>query len=105
MSDTTTNDTPQILIEFPQKAGIQQVSLTPENISKKSANAMEAAMSTIQQMAQKVTTTVKKMTYKPSEVEVSFGLKFDMESGVLIAKTGVEAGLDVTLKWDLKEDK
>lgn len=105
MSDTTANDTPQILIEFPQKAGIQQVSLTPKDVSKKSAKALDAAMHTIQEMAHKVTTAVTGIAHKPSEVEVSFGLKFDVESGVLIAKTGLEAGLDVTLKWDLTEKK
>ena len=105
MSDIATNNTPQILIEFPQKPGIQQVSLTPENVSKKSANALEAAMSTIRQMSDKVAAAVKDIAHKPSEVEIEFGLKFDVESGVLIAKTGMEAGLNVTLKWDLTEKK
>jgi hypothetical protein len=105
MSDTTSSDAPQVLIEFPQKAGIQQVTLKPEDVSKKSAEALDAAMTTIQQMSDKVTAAVRAVAQKPSEVEIEFGLKFDVETGVLIAKTGVEAGLNVTLKWDLTEKK
>ena len=103
MSDATPNDTPQILIEFPSKPGIQKVSLKPKDVSEKSAKALDAAMQTIQQMADKVTSTMWEIAQKPSEVAVEFGLKFDVESGVLLAKTSVEAGLNVTLKWNLRE--
>jgi len=104
MTTVTIDENAPILIEFPPKAGIQQVSLSLEDLGDKSAKAFESAMKTIQQMGQRVTTAVKSMAQKPSEVEVSFGLKFDVESGVLIAKAGMEAGLNVKLKWELKKD-
>jgi len=34
------------------------------------------------------------------EVQVEFGVKLDVEAGALIAKTGVEATINVTLTWE-----
>lgn len=35
----------------------------------------------------------------PDEIEVSFGVRLTAEAGAVIAKGGVEAHLDVTVRW------
>jgi hypothetical protein len=39
------------------------------------------------------------MAERPAGVQVAFGLKFDAEAGAFIAKTGMEASVNVTLTW------
>ena len=89
----------QILIEFTPKPGLKQVSLKPVELAKKSAEAVDGAMSTINHMAQRLNKTISEITRPPSEVEIAFGLKFDAEWGAIIAKTGLEASINVKLQW------
>jgi hypothetical protein len=56
-------------------------------------------MRIVRQMSARLTHTVDEMTHRPSDVELSFGIKFDAEAGALIAKAGVEAAVSVTLRW------
>ncbi len=90
-----------VLVEFATGPGEQRLSVKSrlDSITEKSGEAVQSAMDTIHNMADKIAATVKKMTASPSEVEVSFGIKFDAQAGVLIASTGLEASLQVKLKW------
>jgi hypothetical protein len=65
----------------------------------------EAAMTVIRQAAVRVVETVNGIaeSARPSEVEVSFGVKFANEVGAFIAKTGVDASLNVKLKWTARD--
>ncbi|NUO59355.1 MAG: hypothetical protein HOV71_11350 [Hamadaea sp.] len=88
-----------IKIEFARRAGVQDVTVTPVDIVRRSGVAVGEAMSLVRQMAENVRQTVHDMVERPSEVEISFGIKFDSEAGALVAKAGVEAALNVTLRW------
>jgi hypothetical protein len=90
-----------ILVEFAVGPGVQQVAAIRgiDVLTDKSNEAVQSAMDTIHNMADKVAATVKKMTASPSEVEVTFGLKFDAKAGVLVASTGLQASVQVKLKW------
>jgi hypothetical protein len=44
-------------------------------------------------------------TLKPSELELSFGLKFSAKAGVVIASTDAEATLSLTAKWVERVEK
>ena len=62
----------------------------------------DKAMALIRVSAEQVASTVQAVAEasRPSEVEVCFGVKMDGESGIaFLAKTGVEAQLQVKLKW------
>jgi hypothetical protein len=37
---------------------------------------------------------------EPACVEVSFGIKFDIQAGAIIAKTGLESSLNVKMVWN-----
>ena len=60
---------------------------------------MKKAMDTIQNMAERINSTIESNddNNKPDNVEVQFGLKFDGELDIVIAKAGVEASIIVTL--------
>jgi hypothetical protein len=90
-----------ILVDFPPRAGTaaKVALLSAEQVAEKSAHAVDRAMETIRGMAERVATTVKNITEKPQAVEVAFGLKLDAEAGALIAKTGVEATINVKITW------
>ena len=96
-----------ILVEFAPRPGVRQVSLAPEDIAKKSAQALDKAMSTIRLMGQRVTETVKSIDLvdRPSKVVLEFGLKLDTEAGALIAKSGAEASFKVALTWERPDEK
>jgi len=56
----------------------------------------------IQSIAEEVDRTIKGIdeAHKPNSTEVGFGLKFNGDLDVIIAKAGVEASINVTLRWE-----
>jgi len=90
----------KVVVEFPPRAGRQQVALKPDEAVQRSAEALDRSMDTIRHMAKRVTTTMDSLGgVRPDEVTVKFGIKFDAEAGAIIAKAGVEASMDVELVW------
>ena len=65
----------------------------------RSAFAVARAMTTIQEMADKVVAAARQATEPPDELQVEFGIKLDAVAGALIAKAGASASLNVTLTW------
>jgi len=88
-----------ILVEFDIPPGVRQVKLSTENLAEKSAEALDGAMSTLRQLAQRFHETVDALAGHPSETELSFGIKLEAEAGALIAKVGGEATIGVKLTW------
>ena len=99
MSNSTNDDNALILVDLNPPGSMLEVALDPQDLAQKSAEAINKAMNTISQMAQRTITAIDTVTNKPSEVEVEFGIKLDVESGALIAKTGAEASLTVKMVW------
>jgi hypothetical protein len=111
-SNNTTfqSDSSQILflIEPSEASGVKTVSLRfwkKVDLAKKSEEAMNNAMNTIQNVAKRVNSTIQRIDAhnKPDNVEVEFGLKFNADLDVVIAKAGVEASIVVTLSWTQKK--
>ncbi|MGD0339515.1 MAG: CU044_2847 family protein [Bacteroidota bacterium] len=103
MPTFTIEENSPILVELTSRPGVQKTALLPADIAEKSAKALENAMNTIHSMAQRITNTMDALVKKPSQVELEFGIKLDVESGALIAKAGAEAHLNVKLIWEHKE--
>lgn len=61
---------------------------------------MDKALVVMQSTAQKVNSAIKSIDGIPDHIEVEFGIKFDVEAGVIIAKASMEASLNVKLTWD-----
>jgi hypothetical protein len=97
------------LVEPSETSGVKTVGSRfwkKEELSEKSEEAINKAMTTIQDMAQRINSTIQGIdkSHKPNTVQVEFGLKFDGELDVIIARVGVEASISVTLGWELKNN-
>jgi hypothetical protein len=109
MNDDNSNSDITILIEPSESFGVKTVGLKfwkKEDLEKKSQEAMNNAMKTIQNMAQRVNSAIQDIdkNHKPHTAQIEFGLKFNGELDVVIAKAGVEASISVTLGWELKNN-
>jgi hypothetical protein len=104
MSDPYSEEKTPLLIEFTTtQEGLTPVRYTwpsREGLEEKSQQAIDKAMTVIQNTAQKVNSAIKAIDGRPDHVEVEFGIKFDAEVGVILAKASMEASLNVTLTWD-----
>jgi hypothetical protein len=104
-SDKPSNDKDaEILVEFTTGEGLRPVGLfsrkkQPE-LAEKSNKAVNKAMDTIKNMAQRVHSTVQTIENRPKNVEVEFGIKFDAEVGVIVAKVTAEASMTVKMTWE-----
>jgi len=99
MGNLPINPQTPILVEFSPRPGLQQASISPADLAKKSAEALSAAMTSIRTMAERVGVTMSELVNRPSELEVQFGLKLDADLGALLVKAGAEASLSVKLTW------
>lgn len=102
------NTTSIFLVEPSKTSGVKTVAFNPwkkVDLAEKSEEAMNRAMKTIQNMAKTVNSAIDAIEGidKPDEVEVEFGLKFDGELDIIIAKAGVEASIVVNFKWEKKD--
>ena len=105
-AEFTLNDGELILVQFSEAQGMQPVSLSGEDLAKKSAEALDKAMGTIREMANRVVSTVQNINVsdRPTTVEVEFGLALDAEAGALVAKVATQAGFKVKLVWTAQPD-
>jgi hypothetical protein len=95
------SDEEVILVEFAPVPGVRSVSLSPKDAIEKSQEAIEDALKKMRGMAKKTVRAIKEIPVaeRPSTLAVSFGLKLTAEGGAVIAKAGIEAGINVTMTW------
>lgn len=106
MSTFTIDKDAPILIELTPRPGVRQVAIPrPKELAEKSAQALQNAMNTIYNMADRMNTLIDNLAGNPDEVEMEFGLKLDMEANAYVAKAGAEATINVSLTWKRKETK
>src|SRR5215469_2453508 len=99
-------DDATIYVEFSDEKGLRPVGLftrrkEPE-LAQKSNDAMNKAMDAIKEVSQRIHSTIVNIERdkRPGHVEVEFGIKFDAEFGVIVAKLTAEASMTVTMAWD-----
>jgi hypothetical protein len=103
-------DTP-LLIEFStNQKGVENVSIFDflnknerDKLKEKSNKALDKSMIIIQNLAERISDKINEInqTNRPKNVELDFGIKFDAELGIIIAKASMGATLNVKLIWDL----
>ena len=100
MSTTPDNNEP-ILVELAEVPGEEEVSLSSVNIAEKSVEALNNAMGTIRYMAQHAVATVAALDVpsRPTQVEIEFGVKLDVEANAWVAKARGEGNILVRLTW------
>jgi hypothetical protein len=93
----------EILVEFTTDGGLRPVGLfsrkKQSELVEKSNEAVNKAMNTIKNMATRVHSTVQTIENRPKNVEVQFGIKFDAEVGVIVAKVTAEGSMTVKMTW------
>jgi hypothetical protein len=99
------NEDVPILVEVTVLPGMEEVSLTPQDLLNKSSEALNNAMGAIYQMARRTYAAVSAVPTleRPAEIQVEFELKVTAEAGVVLAKSGLESTMKVTLKWERQE--
>lgn len=93
----------KILISFKSRSGIVETSLPSfEDLAEKSTRALKKAKSAIQYMAEYAVDTIKciEPQNRPTKIEMEFGIDFDAEADVLIAKSGMQSSIKVKLFWE-----
>lgn len=93
-----------VMVELKQVDGEIDVAFTAEQVVEKSSMAIENALKTIQTMAQKVVNTISAipLSERPTEIEVSFGIKLTSDATAFVVNAGVEAQINVKLGWTQK---
>jgi Trypsin-co-occurring domain 1 len=107
--DVYDEKTTPIIIEFSsttedkviRQTGILDRFKRPDLVDK-SDKAIGKAMEVIQGMSQRINSALTDMDNRPHHAEIEFGIKFDGEFGIVIAKASMEASLNVRLTWDLR---
>lgn len=59
----------------------------------------DRALNQVRDAAEAAITQFQRMTRKPDELEISFGVKLEAEVGAVIARSGVGGQLEVKLTW------
>jgi hypothetical protein len=95
---------PVLQVDFAPKSGLKEVSLSPQDLVARSSAAVDSAMASIREIADRVSSTTSQIVNRPDEVSVEFGLKLDAAGGALIARAEVEAHFVVTLKWSVSDE-
>jgi hypothetical protein len=93
------------LIEPEETSGSKTVSWKlwdREELSDKSKEAIHKAMSTIHYVADEVNSTIQKIDKKnkPDNIWIEFGLRFNGNLDIVIAKVGMESNIAVELTWN-----
>lgn len=90
---------PVVLVDFAPRVGLKEVSLSPQDLTARSAAALDSAMASIRHLSERITSAMTDLARRPDEIEVEFALKLDAAMGALITRVGTEAHLSVALRW------
>lgn len=101
MSETVADA--QILVEFPDRPGMQKVNLrtiSKEELARKSSEALDKAMGLITGMAHRASELRDQIPVEFTQAEIEFSVTLDYEVGALLAKASAEGSISVTLTWE-----
>ena len=100
MIDSEAKTGTPILIQFSAQPGLEHTAfwdMKPDELKKNSEEALNNAMKTIEEMANRINALQKNIPVEFSQVEVEFGIKFDWKVGAILAEAGTEASINVPL--------
>jgi hypothetical protein len=105
MESSVSDGSVQILIDFKSRSGLVETSLPKfEDLAKKSTKALEKAKGVIHYMSEYAISTINSIEEqnRPNKIEMEFGIDFDLEADVLIAKSNLQSSIKVKLTWEQK---
>ncbi len=86
-----------------QKEGVERAGVG-SSIALKSNQTFEEAVSIIGPTSQSILNTLQSSNIFPQEVQIEFGIKFDVKAGAIIASASTAANFKVNLKWNHNND-
>jgi Trypsin-co-occurring domain 1 len=81
-----------------QDAGIVRAA-RPGEVIATATSSFEAALERLQPMAQTLVDKLGNLAERPDEMGIEFGMKLNVDAGLVIARTSGEANFKVTLQW------
>lgn len=72
----------------------------PDEIVDVTAGRLDEGLHQVRQLAGRTLDRLVSLPKPPTTVELEFGVKFNVETGVVIARTGVEGHLKVKVVWE-----
>jgi hypothetical protein len=102
MSTFVPDENAQLLIEVTPEPGVQEVSLSAEQLAAKADEVLQRVINTIHATSQRFSAMFDNLPDQFNQVELSFGVKINSEMGAIIAKAGVESTFNVKLVWQKK---
>jgi hypothetical protein len=87
-----------VAVEVRSGAGMERVGRGSRAI-RDVRTSFEEALGDVRDAAAAALSQFQHMPTTPDEVEIAFGVKFDAQVGAVIAQTGVEGNLQVTVRW------
>ena len=97
-----------ILVEFPDRPGVQKVNLrtiSKEKLAQKSEEALNKAMDLITDMANRASELKDRIPVEFKSAEIEFSVTLDYEVGALLSKASAEGAISVTLTWERPDPK
>ncbi len=108
------------LISFPLEDGnviwveVEEIAVPTETVGESEASRVgeiatqatqtfQNAIESVKPTAETLIKALDKISDRPDEIDVEFGLKLNGKVGTVIAASGVEANFKVTLKWKRDE--
>lgn len=88
----------EVLVEVEPVPGTTRVS-RGDDLVVAAKESFEQALGTVRDAASAALGQFQRMSRKPDEVEIKFGVKLSASAGAVIAKTGVDGQFEVKLKW------
>lgn len=71
----------------------------PGEIVATASRSLDTALERLQPMAQVLINRLRDVAERPDEVGIEFGLKMNLQAGLVVAHTSGEANFKVTLQW------
>jgi hypothetical protein len=87
-----------VLVESAAELGIARASAASETI-RNAAESFQAALSGVRAAAAATLREFTILTNQPDEITIEFGVRLDAQAGAIIARTGLEGHLRVSLMW------
>jgi hypothetical protein len=90
-----------VYVEVPEDdSGVERVRRRGAGARPEAVDGFETGLDQIRDVAGRTLRRITAMPAVPSTVELEFGVKFSVEAGAVIARTGVEGHLKVKVVWE-----
>lgn len=88
-----------IQVDEPETGGTVRASRFSEHMVERSKMSFQEALRKIYAATETAVIPLTRLSTRPSEIEMEFGINLSAELGAVIAKSASEANYKVTLKW------